>query len=338
MAVVEQTGSTSEDLRAWLTAADGYLDSQAARSWPHLSALHACHQCAGRGRLDRQWVTPPGQALLISFVLRPLLSVEDLGWVPLVAGLAVCEALAGLLSGSRGAGVRDAVRVGTKWPNDVVLLPGAHRGWPPVTWVGDVATRRRGGPRRPGVAGDGAWSTQASAQEPAWTAGWGQARKVAGVLTDLVMPAQGLTGATGERRPDRRWLAPALIVGIGVNVSQTEDLLPVPWATSLRLSGWTGEVDEVRDAVGSHVAAAVTELEAQAPFTEQPVPASAGVRERLEQSCTTLGQWVTVRTPGGQVRGEAIGLDPALVVRTGSGVVRVAAGDVVAVRAGSGGG
>ena len=65
------------------------------------SVVVADHQTAGRGRLSHRWETPPGTALLVSFVLRPdpLLS--------LAAGVAAAEAC--------GRGVR------LKWPNDLLL-------------------------------------------------------------------------------------------------------------------------------------------------------------------------------------------------------------------------
>lgn len=67
-------------------------------------------QTAGRGRLDRTWVSPPRAGLTFSVLLRPDLPPERLGWVPLLGGLAVASAL-------RRAEV-DAV---VKWPNDVLV-------------------------------------------------------------------------------------------------------------------------------------------------------------------------------------------------------------------------
>jgi BirA family biotin operon repressor/biotin-[acetyl-CoA-carboxylase] ligase len=65
------------------------------------SIVLADHQTAGRGRLERRWVSPAGTALLVSYVLEPnpLLS--------LAAGVAAAEAC--------GQGVR------LKWPNDLLL-------------------------------------------------------------------------------------------------------------------------------------------------------------------------------------------------------------------------
>jgi BirA family biotin operon repressor/biotin-[acetyl-CoA-carboxylase] ligase len=78
-----------------------------ARALPIGSVVVAEHQTAGRGRLDRHWESPPGTALLASFVLppNPLLS--------LAAGVAAAEAC--------GSEVR------LKWPNDL-LLRGAKLG------------------------------------------------------------------------------------------------------------------------------------------------------------------------------------------------------------------
>lgn len=66
-------------------------------------------QTAGRGRLDRSWVSPPRAGLTCSVLLRPV--TDDLGWIPLLGGLAVATAL------REQAGV-DAV---LKWPNDVLI-------------------------------------------------------------------------------------------------------------------------------------------------------------------------------------------------------------------------
>jgi BirA family transcriptional regulator, biotin operon repressor / biotin---[acetyl-CoA-carboxylase] ligase len=68
----------------------------------------ADEQTAGRGRLGRTWVAPPGSALLVSVLLRPKLPPERVHLLTLAAALAVIDALPGT----------DA-RV--KWPNDVVV-------------------------------------------------------------------------------------------------------------------------------------------------------------------------------------------------------------------------
>jgi BirA family biotin operon repressor/biotin-[acetyl-CoA-carboxylase] ligase len=70
------------------------------------------HQTAGRGRLDRVWVTPPRAALTFSLLVRPeSVPVGRWPWLPLLAGLAVAEGL------RRATGVEAAL----KWPNDVLV-------------------------------------------------------------------------------------------------------------------------------------------------------------------------------------------------------------------------
>lgn len=76
----------------------------------------ADHQSAGQGRRGRTWSAPPGAALAVSVALSAP-KADLLGWVPLLAGIAVVRAL------------RDSdhpVVARLKWPNDV-LVP-AHSG------------------------------------------------------------------------------------------------------------------------------------------------------------------------------------------------------------------
>lgn len=72
----------------------------------------ADHQTAGRGRLDRAWVTPPRAALTFSTLLVPAdVPLARWPWLPLLAGVAVAEA------------VRRVARLEAmlKWPNDVLV-------------------------------------------------------------------------------------------------------------------------------------------------------------------------------------------------------------------------
>ncbi|MFD0806747.1 biotin--[acetyl-CoA-carboxylase] ligase [Nocardioides caeni] len=70
----------------------------------------ADHQAAGRGRLDRTWVTPPGTAVTFSLVLRPSVEPARWPWLPLLVGHNVAKALTTLGYDAR-----------VKWPNDVLL-------------------------------------------------------------------------------------------------------------------------------------------------------------------------------------------------------------------------
>ncbi|MDT0187650.1 biotin--[acetyl-CoA-carboxylase] ligase [Microbacterium sp. ARD31] len=105
--VVTETGSTNADL------VDHLIDDPSA--WPHLSVLLTDDQRAGRGRLDREWIAPPGMALAISTVLRvDALPVSARGWIPLMAGAAMTRAVSAQL-----VGTVHSARL--KWPNDVLL-------------------------------------------------------------------------------------------------------------------------------------------------------------------------------------------------------------------------
>ena len=82
----------------------------AAAGAPHGTLVTATEQSAGRGRQGRRWSAPAGRALLASIVLR-----DPPGLLPLVAAVAVADAVAGALPD------RPAAAVTIKWPNDVLL-------------------------------------------------------------------------------------------------------------------------------------------------------------------------------------------------------------------------
>lgn len=94
------TESTNDDVAA--------VADQGAPEWTVVAADYQTH---GRGRLGRSWSAEPGQALMFSVLLRPPADwTSQLGWLPLLAGLAISDAL-------RTLGVVAKV----KWPNDVVV-------------------------------------------------------------------------------------------------------------------------------------------------------------------------------------------------------------------------
>jgi len=99
--VVQRTASTNADVAA--AARDGA---------PEGLVVVAEAQVAGRGRLDRSWVSPPRAGLTFSVLLRP---PAPTGWLPLLGGLAVAVAL------QEHAGLPAGAEVGLKWPNDVLI-------------------------------------------------------------------------------------------------------------------------------------------------------------------------------------------------------------------------
>jgi BirA family biotin operon repressor/biotin-[acetyl-CoA-carboxylase] ligase len=83
----------------------------AASQAPEGTLVVAEGQSRGRGRLGREWSSPPGAGLYVSVLLRPPLPPADLPQITLTAAVAVVRALKGATG----------VAPGIKWPNDLIL-------------------------------------------------------------------------------------------------------------------------------------------------------------------------------------------------------------------------
>jgi len=97
--IVESTASTNDDLL------------EAAATLPSGTVLAAEYQAAGRGRQNRTWTSPARAGLTFSVLLRPDVPPGQWGWLPLLAGVAVCDAV-------REVTIVDAA---LKWPNDLLV-------------------------------------------------------------------------------------------------------------------------------------------------------------------------------------------------------------------------
>lgn len=241
--VVEKTGSTNADL---IAQAAGLADR---------TALIAEHQESGRGRHARPFSGPPRSQLLLSVLVKlPGVDPAALGWLPLLAGVAVVDALRTVAS----------VDAALKWPNDVLI----------------------------------------------------EGRKVAGILAEVA--------AHGG--------APAVVVGIGLNVSMREDELPVPTATSLVLeNAAVADRDTILRAILRGIGAEVDSWRNSNWNTEH-------LAHRYRERCDTIGRRVRVELPGDrQFLGDATDIDDQgrIVVRSDDDgrSVAVAAGDVTHLRA-----
>ena len=218
---------------------------------PDRTLLVAEHQSAGRGRLDRTWTSPAQTGLTFSVLIRPEPPVDTWGWLPLLTGLAVRDALVA------AAGVDVAL----KWPNDLLAGP--------------------------------------------------EEKKLAGILAQT----------TG----------PAVVVGIGLNVSTTLDELPVETATSLALEGAT-DVDRTR--LLTAVAGEFDQRVAQ--WTDARGDAEAcGLAADYRAACLTIGRAVTISTTAGPaLRGRAVGIDAdgRLQLDDNGRITVIGAGDVEHLR------
>lgn len=216
--VVESTGSTNADLiaRAETPEADR-------------AVLIAEAQDQGRGRHARTWVSPPRAQIALSVLVRlDGIDPAALGWLPLLTGVAVVDALRSTAG----------VAADLKWPNDVLI--------------------------------DG--------------------RKVAGILAEV---------ASGGS-------APAVVVGVGINVGLTEAELPVPHATSLALVG-----APVTDRTVL-VQALLTEFARRFTAWRDSGWATAEISAVYRDRCATIGAEVRAELPGGEVlTGTATDIDAA---------------------------
>jgi BirA family biotin operon repressor/biotin-[acetyl-CoA-carboxylase] ligase len=101
LVVVAETASTNADVAeaARAGAAEGLV-------------ITAESQVAGRGRQGRAWSMPPRSGIAVSVLLRPDgVAPAKYGWLPLLAGVALVEAV------RRVAEVDAAL----KWPNDLLV-------------------------------------------------------------------------------------------------------------------------------------------------------------------------------------------------------------------------
>jgi BirA family transcriptional regulator, biotin operon repressor / biotin---[acetyl-CoA-carboxylase] ligase len=180
VAVVASTGSTNADLRS--AALDGLADG---------AVLVAEEQTQGRGRLDRGWQTPAGAGLAVSVLRRPAtVRAERWGWLPLLVGLAVTEA------------VREVSEVPAdlKWPNDVLV---ADR-----KLAGVLVERVETADGTAVVVGIGLNVSLSAAQ----------------------LPAEGATSLAleGARGMDREALLVAILVGLARRYDRWQSGMPLP--------------------------------------------------------------------------------------------------------------
>lgn len=149
-------------------------------------------------------------------------------------------------------------------------------------------------------------------------------RKLAGVLAQLVPFSDGSP--------------PAAVVGAGLNVSLTDEDLPVPTATSL-LMEYASTTDR-NVLLQDYLQALAEKYRAFCSVDGDPEAAPAGqasLRAQITARLSTLGRDVRAQLPGGAVltgRAVALAATGALVIVDGTGAPHtVSAADVVHLRA-----
>lgn len=192
------------------------------RSW---RVVVADHQSAGRGRLARQWLAPACTSIAVSAVLpMPAGRAADVGWLPLLSGMAMRSALAEV------AGVAGRL----KWPNDVMAQEGgtgtADQSAPWLKISGVLCEAVPDGERV--VVGAGANVAQARDELPVETAtslalcGAGNVRRedlITGYLGELAdLYRTWLAGGTGLESLRTAYRAGCLTIGLEVDVHQPD--------------------------------------------------------------------------------------------------------------------
>lgn len=160
--------------------------------------------------------------------------------------------------------------------------------------------------------------------------------RAAGVDTALKWPNDLLVTVDGDERKTGGILAErvsdGVVLGIGLNVTLTEDELPVPAAGSLALA--KASVTD-RDPLLRAVLRSLEQWYGNWRAAGGD-PAASGLQETYAAGCATLGRHVRAELPGGRVltgTAEAVDADGRLVIRTAEDRHEaVGAGDVIHLR------
>jgi len=273
----------------------------------------ADHQSEGRGRLARQWQAPAGTSVAVSAVVPlPAGRTEDLGWLPLLSGMAMRTALAEV-----------AHVVGRlKWPNDVMVqerVTGSGHG--DLSGAGQLGA----GSDLPDRSDRSDRSDVPDLPDLPDRSGLPDLPDLPDVPDLADLPWLKISGILCELAAG----GALVVIGAGANVGQTRRELPVDTATSLALCG----APDVRreDLIECYLA----ELARLYRTWSEGGPALEALRAEYRSWSLTIGLEVDVHQPDGVVaRGVATGVDDTgrLVVASRGSIRAHAAGDVVHVR------
>ncbi len=94
-----------------IDSTNSYASRLAAQGAAEGEIVVADTQTQGRGRLGRQWISPPQTNLYLSIILRPRLAPADAPQITLMAAVALADTIGSFVP----------VRPSIKWPNDILL-------------------------------------------------------------------------------------------------------------------------------------------------------------------------------------------------------------------------
>jgi len=280
------------------TSTNDVAKDLAAQGAPEGTVVVADEQTAGRGRLGRRWLAPPGTCLLCSILFRPALAPIQAQRLTMLCALAAADAV----QESTG------LQVWLKWPNDLVVKSQIANGKSANQQIGKSPSSILHPPFSI------LHSPSSILHPPSWN-------KLGGILTE--------TGIIGERLE-------FVVVGIGVNVNVEPDMLPslAPDATSV-LAEVGRSVDRV--ALLAALLAGVERRYAALQAGENPHPEWAArlmTLGHMVEVITSVGAGLApaqIETGLAPARGvaESVDEDGALLLRMpDGGLQRFLAGDV----------
>ena len=318
--VVAETGSTNADVAdaARAGAAEGLV-------------VVAEQQVAGRGRRDRQWVSPPRAGLTLSILLRPGAAQpgqgwapapqRTWGWLPLLAGVALLDTVQRLAE----------VDAALKWPNDLLLSTGPSDARP----TGPDGARPTGPDDARTAGPDGARPT---GPDDARTAGPDDARTTGLGIARTIGPDDVRTAGLGYAKAAgvlAEVVGEAVVIGIGLNVTTRPEELPATTglpATSLQAVGATAtDRDPLLRSLLRGIAQWYSGWRDSGGDAEM-----CGLLAAYQRGCSTIGREVRVLLPNGAGLAGVVTTvdgDGRLTLLTADGTERrVSAGDVLHVR------
>ena len=266
-------------------------------------------QNAGRGRMGRQWHSPPGVNLYATIILRPAMPLNEVPRLSLVAGVAAAEALE-TVAVAPG-------RVVLKWPNDVWLRTGDVNGG-----AGDATARASGLTAgasdltpNPLSKGKGDLTAGASDLTPdPFPKGRGSKivwRKAGGIIAEAV--------TDGSQRLQ------CVLLGIGLNLNLAREQVPSELrdkATSVLIA--TGRRCDRIALAG----ALFKRLDTR--YMETETRGFGVIRPLWEHFSALTGRSVVVVDTGARIAGVVKGIDAdgALLLETTGRTIRILTGDV----------